>query len=219
MLETLLRQNRSWADAIEASEPGFFRALSHQQSPQYFWIGCADSRVPANELVGLRPGELFVHRNVANVVSPSDLNSLACLQYAVDILKVKHVMVVGHLGCGGVHAALAGTRVGLADNWILHVRDVIDRHELLLNDLDLHERADVACKLNVLEQARNVCNTTVIRDAWSRGQHVVFHALVYSLENGFLHSLNLDVRDAEGLNARYSAALARIWDSTESRNL
>lgn len=218
-LETLLQQNRSWADAIEASEPGFFKSLSHQQAPQYFWIGCADSRVPANELVGLRPGELFVHRNVANVVSPSDLNSLACLQYAVDVLQVKHVMVVGHLGCGGVHAALAGTRIGLADNWILHVRDVIDRHRLLLSNLDEPRRADVACELNVLEQARNVCNTTVMRDAWARGQHVVVHAMVYSLVDGFLHSLDFNVGTAEALNATYGAALTRIWKSTEIKTL
>ncbi|USU18885.1 carbonic anhydrase [Paraburkholderia fungorum] len=211
-LDNLLRQNRSWADSIEAAEPGFFKSLSLQQAPQYFWIGCADSRVPANELVGLRPGELFVHRNVANVVSPSDLNSLACLQYAVDVLQVKHVMVVGHLGCGGVNAALNGTRVGLADNGILHVRDVISRHSLLLSGLDGSSRADVACELNVLEQARNVCNTTVIQDAWSRGQKVIVHAMVYSLDDGLLHSLDFDVEDAIAVSATYATALTRIWE-------
>lgn len=214
-LDTLLHSNRSWAESIEASEPGFFKSLSLQQAPQYFWIGCADSRVPANELVGLRPGELFVHRNVANVVSPSDLNSLACLQYAVDVLKVKHVMVVGHRGCGGVHAALAGTRIGLADNWILHVRDVIARHELLLSKLDAPLRADVACDLNVLEQARNVCNTTVIQDAWARRQDVVVHAMVYSLVDGLLQSLDFDVAAADALDISYCAAILRIVEGTK----
>lgn len=209
-LEILLRQNRTWAEALEASEPGFFKSLSGQQAPGYFWIGCADSRVPANELVGLRPGELFVHRNVANVVSPSDLNCLACLQYAVDVLEVRHVMVVGHVGCGGVHAALAGSRVGLADNWILHVRDVIDRHAVRLGSFDKHQRADVACELNVLEQARNVCNTTVMKDAWGRGQQVVVHAMVYSLADGRLQSLDFNVSDPNSLDAAYSLALSRI---------
>lgn len=215
-LDNLLRQNRTWADSVEASEPGFFKSLSLQQAPQYFWIGCADSRVPANELVGLRPGELFVHRNVANVVSPSDLNSLACLQYAVDVLQVRHVMVVGHLGCGGVHAALNGTRVGLADNWILHVRDVIDRHSHLLSELACSSRADAACELNVLEQARKVCNTTVIQDAWSRGQDVIVHAMVYSLADGLLHSLDFDVPDASSVSATYSTALAKLVESRAS---
>lgn len=213
-LDTLLHSNRSWAASIEASEPGFFKSLSLQQAPQYFWIGCADSRVPANELVGLRPGELFVHRNVANVVSPSDLNSLACLQYAVDVLKVKHVVVVGHRGCGGVHAALAGTRVGLADNWILHVRDVVARHELLLSKLEGPLRADMACDLNVLEQARNVCNTTVMQDAWARGQEVVVHAMVYSLVDGLLQSLYFDVPAADAVDISYSNALSRIAEET-----
>jgi len=212
-LDNLLHQNRTWADSIEESEPGFFKSLSLQQAPQYFWIGCADSRVPANELVGLRPGELFVHRNVANVVSPSDLNSLACLQYAVDVLRVKHIMVVGHLGCGGVQAALNGTRVGLADNWILHVRDVIDRHSRLLSELDGSSRADVACELNVLEQARNVCNTTVMQDAWSRRQDVIVHAMVYSLSDGLLHSLDFDVPDVSSVSATYLTALTRIRES------
>lgn len=210
MLETLLQQNREWAERTEATEPGFFQSLSGQQAPQYLWIGCADSRVPANELVGLRPGELFVHRNVANVVSPSDLNCLACLQYAVDVLKVRHIMVVGHLGCGGVHAALSGARVGLADNWIHHVRDALNRHSALLDSLDAHCCADVACKLNVLEQVRNVCNTTVMQDAWQRGQHVVVHGLVYSLADGRLHSLDFDVFDLESVETNYSAALDRI---------
>lgn len=212
-LDNLLHQNRTWADSIEASEPGFFKSLSLQQAPQYFWIGCADSRVPANELVGLRPGELFVHRNVANVVSPSDLNSLACLQYAVDVLQVKHIMVVGHLGCGGVQAALNGTRVGLADNWILHVRDVIVRHSRLLSRLNDSSRADVACGLNVLEQARNVCNTTVMQDAWSRRQDVIVHAMVYSLSDGLLHSLDFDVPDASSVSATFLTALTRIRES------
>ncbi len=212
-IEALIRRNRAWAEATEAAEPGFFASLSGQQAPRYFWIGCADSRVPANELVGLRPGELFVHRNVANVVSPSDLNSLACLQYAVDVLKVGHIMVVGHSGCGGVHAALAGTRVGLADNWILHVREVLARHSSRLNELDEHRRADVACELNVLEQARNVCHTTVMQDAWARGQSVVVHSMVYSLNNGRLRSLEFDIGHPDQLDETYATALARIWSA------
>lgn len=215
-LETLLEQNRRWSEELEAAEPGFFKSLSGQQAPEYFWIGCADSRVPANELVGMRPGELFVHRNVANVVSPSDLNCLACLQYAVDVLEVKHVMVVGHLGCGGVHAALAGSRIGLADNWILHVRDVMNRHSAQLDRLGKHRRANVACELNVLEQARNVCNTTVMQDAWARGQYAVVHAMVYSLADGRLRSLDFGVSSSALLEASYAMALSRIWQRDQS---
>lgn len=210
MLDSLLDQNRRWAAGIEASAPGFFKSLSGQQAPQYLWIGCADSRVPANELVGLRPGELFVHRNVANVVSPSDLNCLACLQYAVDVLKVRHIMVVGHLGCGGVQAALTGARVGLADNWILHVRDALAPHRTLIESFDKHGSADMACKLNVLEQAQNVCGTTVMQDAWSRGQRVEVHALVYSLSDGLLHSLGFNVGGTESLEPSYLTALSRV---------
>lgn len=213
IIKALLRRNQVWAETTETAEPGFFKALSGQQAPKYFWIGCADSRVPANELVDLRPGELFVHRNVANVVSPSDLNGLACLQYAVDVLKVEHVMVVGHSGCGGVHAALAGSRIGLADNWILHVRGALERHAEHLNCMEEHRRADVACELNVLEQTRNLCGTTVMQDAWARGQGVVVHSMVYSLSNGRLRSLDFDIGSMDQIDETYNSALSRIWQT------
>ena len=161
-LDELFEKNRDWAASIEAREPGFFTKLLRQQTPQYLWIGCADSRVPANELVGLLPGELFVHRNVANVVVPTDLNCLSVLQFAVDMLRVRHVIVVGHSGCGGVKAALNNLRVGLADNWLRHVQDVRDRHQALLDRVQPESRVDALCELNVLEQARNVCRTTKI---------------------------------------------------------
>ncbi|CAE6881150.1 MULTISPECIES: carbonate dehydratase [Paraburkholderia] len=209
-LTTLLERNRNWAREVETVEPGFFESLRGQQTPEYLWIGCADSRVPANELVGLRPGELFVHRNVANVVSPSDLNCLSCIQYAVDVLKVNHIMVVGHSGCGGVHAALNGVRIGVADNWILHVRDAIERHAARLGNIADARRIDAACELNVLEQARNVCQTTVIRDAWERGQLLTVHGWVYALHNGVIHSIGFDISNAEMLESNYSASLSRI---------
>src|SRR5688572_2778719 len=167
-LDELFANNRRWAEKIEKREPGFFSRLLKQQAPQYLWIGCADSRVPANELVDLLPGELFVHRNVANVVVHSDLNALSVIQFAVDMLKVKHVIVVGHSGCSGVRAALNDTRIGLADNWLRHVQDVRNRHQPWLDSLPAESRLDALCELNVLEQSLNVCQTTVVNDAWAR---------------------------------------------------
>ena len=210
-LTALLERNRIWACDVEAAEPGFFESLCGQQAPDYLWIGCADSRVPANELVGLRPGQLFVHRNIANVVSPSDLNCLSCLQYAVDVLRVKHIMVVGHSGCGGVHAALNGSRTGIADNWILHVRDVMERHASRLRAMPESRRIDLACELNVLEQARNVSRTTVVQDAWKRGQPLTIHGWVYALENGLINSIEFDVDDAGMVQSAYSTSLSNVW--------
>lgn len=206
-LEELFENNRRWAADTESREPGFFSKLLKQQAPQYLWIGCADSRVPANELVDLLPGELFVHRNVANVVVHSDLNCLSVIQFAVDMLKVQHIIVVGHSGCGGVMAALNDLRVGLADNWIRHVQDVRNRHQEWLDTLAAEQRLPALVELNVLEQALNVCQTTVVQDAWHRGQEVVVHGWVYGLHNGLLEDLSMTVTGPDSVPAAYQAAL------------
>ena len=185
----LFDNNRKWAAEITAARPDFFRTLSAQQSPQYLWIGCSDSRVPANEIVGLLPGELFVHRNVANVVVHSDLNCLSVLQFAVDVLKVKHVIVCGHYGCGGVKAALENSKLGLIDNWLRHVQDVRQQHAAEIDALDSSARLDRLCELNVLAQARHVTETTIVRDARARRQAVQVHAWIYGLRDGLLRDL------------------------------
>ncbi len=209
-LEELLAKNRAWAAKTEARQPGFFTGLQQQQAPRYLWIGCADSRVPANELVDLAPGELFVHRNVANVVVHSDLNCLSVIQFATDVLKVQHIIVVGHSNCGGVAAALDDRRVGLADNWIRHVQDVRNRHQEWLDTLPLRRRIDALCELNVVEQALNVCQTTIVQDAWSRGQEVVVHGWVYGLHNGLLEDLSMAVTDGAGVGPAYQKALDTV---------
>jgi carbonic anhydrase len=209
-LTELFESNRQWAALTEAQEPGFFSKLLEQQTPQYLWIGCADSRVPANELVGLLPGELFVHRNVANVVAHSDLNALSVIQFAVDGLKVQHIIVVGHSNCGGVKAALNDLRLGLVDNWLRHVKDVRHQHQAFLDQIDAERRVDALCELNVLEQARNVCTTTVVLDAWTRGQEVVVHGWVYGLHNGLLDDLKMTARAAEDVDTAYAHALSGI---------
>ncbi len=207
-LTKLFDSNRTWARDVEARTPGFFSRLQNQQSPEYMWIGCSDSRVPANEICGLLPGELFVHRNVANVVAHSDLNCLSVMQYAIDSLKVKHIMVVGHYGCGGVKAAMENIRVGLADNWLRHVQDVRNQHRQWLYSLaEGPTRHDALCELNVLEQALNVCQTTVVQDAWARGQEVVVHGWVYGLHNGLIKDLRMSVATADALAGAYAAAL------------
>lgn len=191
-LTDLFEKNRDWASAMTAQDPEFFTGLVHQQTPQYLWIGCSDSRVPANQIVGLAPGEMFVHRNVANVVVHTDLNCLSVLQFAVDVLKVRHVMVVGHYGCGGVKAAAEDARMGLIDNWLRHVQDVRDKHRAELDTIaDETERLDRLCELNVTEQVRNVCETTVVRDAWLRGQPLTVHGWVYRLHNGLINDLGV----------------------------
>lgn len=209
-LQELFESNRQWAADVESREPGFFSRLLKQQTPQYLWIGCADSRVPANELVGLLPGELFVHRNIANVVVPTDLNALSVIQYAVDQLRVRHIIVVGHSNCGGVKAALNNLRVGLADNWLRHVQDVRSLHQPFLDRIDAERRADALCELNVLEQARNVCRTTVVEDAWRRGQEVVIHGWVYGLHNGLLEDLSMTVAHADDVEGAYGRALVAV---------
>jgi carbonic anhydrase len=207
-LPDLLQKNRDWARSVEARSPGFFTSLLQQQAPQYLWIGCADSRVPANEILGLLPGDVFVHRNVANLVVHSDLNALSVMQYAVDQLEVRHIMVVGHYGCGGVTAALHNRRIGLADNWLRHVQDVRSKHRALLDALpDDEQRVQLLCELNVLEQSLNVCETTVVQDAWARGQSVVVHGWVYGLHNGLLEDLQMTVRDASEVEPAYLRAL------------
>lgn len=210
-LHDLLNQNREWAARVESERPGFFTSLLAQQAPQYLWIGCADSRVPANEILGLLPGDVFVHRNVANVVVHSDMNALSVMQFAIDQLQVHHVMVVGHYGCGGVRAALLGLRVGVVDNWIRHVQDVRKKHRAWLDTLAGDtEKLQALCELNVLEQALNVCETTVVQDAWARSQTVVVHGWVYGLHNGLLEDLEMTVRSAEEVEPAYEQALAAL---------
>jgi carbonic anhydrase len=210
-LETLFDKNRAWARDIENRTPGFFTRLQQQQSPQYLWIGCSDSRVPANEIVGLLPGELFVHRNVANVVVHSDLNCLSVMQFAIDSLKVKHIIVVGHYGCSGVRAAMENLRVGIADNWLRHVQDVRNQHRDWLYQLSEGDaRLNALCELNVLEQSLNVCQTTVVQDAWARGQAVVVHGWVYGLHDGHIKDMRMSVEGPEALAAAYAEALSQL---------
>jgi carbonic anhydrase len=210
-LSELFKNNRRWAQKRVAADPQFFQRLLEQQLPTYLWIGCSDSRVPANEIVGLLPGELFVHRNVANVVVHTDLNCLSVLQYAVDVLRVRHVIVCGHYGCGGVRAAFDGAKFGLIDNWLRHVQDVRNKHASLVNgELDAAASVDRLCELNVLEQAHNVCDTTIVQDAWARGQDVTVHALIYRLSDGLLRELGFSASVPTHVGPAYASALARI---------
>lgn len=208
-LTRLFAQNREWAAAITREDPDFFSKLSRQQSPEYLWIGCSDSRVPANEIIGVLPGEVFVHRNIANVVVHTDLNCLSVIQFAVDVLKVKHLMVVGHYGCGGVRAALRCDRVGLADNWLRHVQDVKDKHRTCLCNLPGEtEQHDRLCELNVIEQVANVCQTTILRDAWERGQELTVHGWIYSLQDGLLRDLHISASSQDEAGKAYQIAVA-----------
>jgi carbonic anhydrase len=209
-IEELFVHNRAWAAQMERERPGFFTALLAQQKPKFMWIGCSDSRVPANQITGLEPGEVFVHRNVANVVVPTDLNCLSTIQYAVDQLHIEHLMVVGHYGCGGVLAALTDQRVGLADNWIRHVQDVRDRHRELIASVAPEWRHDVLCELNAIEQVVNIAQTTVMLDAWGRGQKVTLHGWCYGLKDGLINNLNMAIAGTEGLEERYKAAVAGV---------
>jgi carbonic anhydrase len=198
VLSQLFDNNRRWAAACVARQPDFFSRLTGQQYPEYVWIGCADSRVPANEIVGLRPGELFVHRNVANVVVHTDLNCLSVLQYAVDVLRVRHIIVCGHYGCGGVRAAFDDARLGLIQNWLRHVQDVRGKHHAEIEAAgDLEAQVDRLCELNVVEQAAHVCKTTVVQDAWARGQSLSVHAWIYALDDGLLREFGFSVENAE----------------------
>jgi carbonic anhydrase len=208
-LQHLFDNNRAWAARMELQRPGFFSQLAQLQTPKYLWIGCSDSRVPANEITGLDPGEVFVHRNVANVVVHSDLNALSVIQFAVDHLKVEHIMVVGHYGCGGVLAALSGTRVGLADNWLRHVHDVKLRHRRRIEHLSVAEQEDVLCEMNVIEQVGNVALSNVIQDAWSRGQKVAVHGWCYGLQDGLVKDLEVSMHGHEEVVNVFRNALKR----------
>jgi len=215
-LANLLDNNRRWAAATEAREPGFFTRLARQQNPRYMWIGCADSRVPANEITGLDPGEVFVHRNVANVVVHSDLNALSTIQFAVEHLKVEHIMVVGHYGCAGVRAAMRGLRVGLADNWLRHVQDVRLRHRRRIEHLATEQQEDVLCEMNVIEQVGNVALSTIIQDAWARGQTVAIHGWVYGLKDGLLKNLDVTMDRSDTVVQVFAAALKRYPRSPDA---
>ncbi len=207
----LFDSNKAWAESIRQQDPEFFLKLSRQQFPSYLWIGCADSRVPANQIVGLLPGELFVHRNVANLVVHTDLNCLSVMQFAVDILKVRHIIVCGHYGCSGVKAALRGDRLGLSDNWLRHVQDVRHKHDKELACISGESApTDRLCELNVIEQVVNVCHTTIARDAWERGQALSVHGWIYGLQDGLLHDLNVTVSDFHETRTAYQAALAAL---------
>ncbi len=209
-LKKLFDNNRAWASAIQAENPDFFKQLASLQTPEYLWIGCADSRVPANEITGLLPGEIFVHRNIANVVVHSDLNCLSVVQFAVDVLKVKHIIVCGHYGCGGVHAALTNRKMGLVDNWLRHIQDVWQRYRGLFDKLDENKRWDLLCELNVIEQVVNVAQTTIVRDAWERGQKLTVHGWVYGLRDGLLNDLRMSVDNHGALADVLDNALKNI---------
>jgi carbonic anhydrase len=209
-LDQLFANNREWAESMVAKDANFFKRLVSQQAPEYLWIGCSDSRVPANDIVNLLPGELFVHRNVANVVVHTDLNCLSVIQFAIDLLKIKHILVVGHYGCSGVHAALTDKRVGLADNWLRHVKDVHQKHERYLGKMiPSPKRQDRLCELNVIEQVVNVCETTIVQDAWARGQDLTVHGWTYRLETGLVNDLGMSISSTEEMNVRYAKSLSR----------
>lgn len=210
-LTELLDSNRQWAEKINEEDPAFFETLAQQQAPEYLWIGCSDSRVPANEIVGMLPGELFVHRNVSNLVVHTDMNCLAVIQYAVEVLKVKHIMVVGHYGCGGVAAAIESEPHGLIDNWLRHIRKVYQKHRELLSAWDnSHQQLDRLCELNVIEQACNVCETTVVQQAWANGQDLKVHGWIYGLSDGLINDLEFNASNAESVEEEYKLAIDKV---------
>ena len=209
-IQDLFTHNRAWAAEMERTRPGFFSGLTQQQKPKFMWIGCSDSRVPANQITGLEPGEVFVHRNVANVVVHSDLNALSAIQFAVEMLKVEHIMVVGHYGCGGVLAALNNTRVGLADNWIRHIQDVRDRHRGILENISPGKRGDALVDLNAIEQVVNICVSTVMTDAWAKNQNVTIHGWAFGVHDGLLQDLHMTVTSTESIESKYRAAVERV---------
>jgi len=209
-LKQLFENNRRWVATMTRAYPGFFENLAQQQAPHYLWIGCADSRVPANEIVGLLPGELFVHRNVSNVVALDDPNCLTVIQYAVDVLKVEHIIVCGHFGCGGIQATLEDRRLGLSDKWLTHVRDVKDKYRQQLEVLDGVQRFDRLCQLNVIEQVINVSRSTIVRDAWARQQNLSLHGWIYAVSNGLLRDLGISISGPEHAIERYNLALKNL---------
>lgn len=203
-IDYLFERNRNWAENIKKSDPEFFNKLSKQQKPQYLWIGCSDSRVPANQIVDLLPGEIFVHRNIANIVVHTDLNCLSVIQYAVEVLQVKHIIVCGHYGCGGVKAALENKEHGLIDNWLRHIKDVYRLHQNKFENIkDEKSKIDLLCELNVIEQVQNVCNTTIVQNAWKANQELTVHGWIYSIDNGLLKDLGVSVSNTEQINPNY----------------
>lgn len=209
-LGRLFEQNRSWIKKVTDDDPDYFSRLVDQQNPEYLWIGCSDSRVPANQIVGLKPGEVFVHRNIANMVVHTDFNALSVIQFAIDRLKVKHIIVVGHYGCSGIEAAMNNVRIGIADNWIRHIKDVHDKHNRELSNIhDQHKRLDRLCELNVLEQVVNIGQTNIVQDAWLKGQGISIHGCIYSLCDGVLMDLDTTVTDSNELNQRYLRLLSK----------
>jgi carbonic anhydrase len=207
-LKHLIERNRAWADKMTTQDPQFFERLASLQNPTYLWIGCSDSRVPANQIIGLLPGEVFVHRNIANVVVHTDLNCLSVIQYAVEVLNVEHIIVTGHYGCGGVRAAMQNQELGLIDNWLRHIKDVYQKHEHDLEAIsDEGRRFDRFCELNVIEQVANVCHTTIVQGAWRRGQTLSVHGFIYGLQNGLLRDLNITISGADELPTLYRMAL------------
>ncbi|MEE9405247.1 MAG: carbonate dehydratase [Algisphaera sp.] len=212
-LDNLFEKNREWSSWMTREDPTYFRRLSKLQAPKYLWIGCADSRVPANEIVGLDPGELFVHRNVANVVVHTDLNCLSVIQFAVDVLKVQHIIVCGHYGCGGVKAALDDSELGLIENWLRHIEDVRNRHRAAIDALaDSSAQCDRLCELNVIDQVMNVCRTTIVRDAWRRDQPITLHGVIYGLKDGLLGDLGLKLSGPDNVADKYEAALTALTE-------
>ena len=210
-IQNLFDRNRDWVAQVTTQDPDFFARLSQQQTPEYLWIGCADSRVPATQITGMMPGEIFVHRNVANLVVHTDLNCLAVIQYAVEVLKVKHIIVCGHYGCGGVNAALNNSKLGLIDNWIRHIQDVATIHASFLHSVDdVHVRFERLCELNVIEQVRNVCQTTIVQDAWMRGQSLTVHGVIYGIGDGLLQDLHMVIARPGEIRPAYAAAVEQV---------
>jgi carbonic anhydrase len=210
-LTELFKNNQEWVKKNIQEDPEYFERLANQQTPEYLWIGCSDSRVPANQVIGLAPGEIFVHRNIANVIAHSDLNALSVIQFAIDLLKVKHIIVVGHYGCSGVRAAMENIRVGLADNWIRHVKDVEDKHGQYLGKvLDRQEKLDYLCELNVVEQVSNVCQSTIVQDAWQRGQSLTVHGWIYGLQDGYARDLGMSIQSISDLESRYRTVISKF---------
>ena len=217
-LTKLFEQNRQWVTAVTADDPAYFSRLANQQSPEYLWIGCSDSRVPANQITGLAPGEVFVHRNIANVVVHTDLNVLSVIQFAIEQLHVKHIMVVGHYGCSGVHAALDNKRLGLVDNWIRHVRDVHQKHETYLGQLTkTTEQFERLCELNVIEQVVHVCQTSSVQEAWSKAEPLTVHGWVYGLKDGLMRDLDISVANAAELSERYQTVIGKRYCATTAK--
>ncbi|WP_153913472.1 carbonate dehydratase [Shewanella sp. TC10] len=207
LLKPLFDNNRRWAERINEEDPDFFKQLAEQQNPEYLWIGCSDSRVPSNQIIDLMPGEVFVHRNIANMVIHTDLNCLSVIQYAVEVLKVKHIMVVGHYGCGGVKASMSNERFGLIDNWLGHLKDIYRLHQADLNELDEEQRFNRLCELNVMEQVANVTSTSIVQDAWDRGQEVAVHGWIYGINNGLLTDLDVTVFSEHAKNNSEDSAV------------